>query len=213
VWAQTNQPALQLTPESLSADLANMEYREVVVSGEYDFSQEVALRNQAWNDHYGVHLLTPLRIAGTDQYVLADRGWIPGDDFDPAPGARQDWSKYAEPGIVEVRGIIRLPQSRADFGRIADPTPAPGGRLEAWNLVNVTQIGQQMPYPLLPVYIQQAPDPAWTSMPYRSQPELELTEGPHLGYAIQWFTFATILGLGYPFYVRREEQKLVVSSR
>jgi surfeit locus 1 family protein len=39
-------------------------------------------------------------------------------------------------------------------------------------------------------------------IPY--QPEIELTEGPHFGYALQWFTYALILVLGYPFYVRRQ---------
>ena len=33
--------------ENQAADLYNMEYRSVSVSGEYDFSQEVLLRNQA----------------------------------------------------------------------------------------------------------------------------------------------------------------------
>ncbi len=35
--------------------------------------------------------------------------------------------------------------------------------------------------------------------------ELDLSEGPHLGYAGQWFLFAAILAVGYPFYVRRQE--------
>src|SRR5215217_2504887 len=81
VLAQIDQPVLDLSGEALGADLANMEYRKVKVTGEYDFSQEVALRNQAMNGQWGVHLITPLRIAGTDQAVLVDRGWIPGEDF------------------------------------------------------------------------------------------------------------------------------------
>jgi len=57
------------------------------------------------------------------------------------------------------------------------------------------------------VYIQQAPDSAWTEMPYRSEPNLTLSEGPHLGYAVQWFSFALILLVGYPIYVRRESME------
>ena len=64
------------------------------------------------------------------------------------------------------------------------------------------------PYQLLPVYVQQAPDPAWTSLPYRSQPDVEISEGPHLGYALQWFTFSALLGLGYPVFIRRQERKI-----
>jgi surfeit locus 1 family protein len=62
-----------------------------------------------------------------------------------------------------------------------------------------------MPYPILPVYVQPDPDPNDATPPIPFQPEVELTEGSHFGYALQWFTFATILFLGYPFYVRKQE--------
>jgi len=203
VTAQLEQPPLTLAADTLTSDLTSMEYRAVVVTGEYDHSQEVVLRNQVWNYQPGFHILTPLVIAGTDQAVLVNRGWIPAED-----GTLENRGKYAEPGVVQVRGMIRASRSRPDFGGVADPPPVPGEMLYAWNNVNVTRIDQQVPYPLLPIYIQQAPDPAWNRLPYRDLPTLELNEGSHLGYAIQWFLFATILALGYPLYVRHHtEQK------
>lgn len=205
VLAQVDQPPLELSGPGLQADLYNMEYRETVVTGEYDHSQEVALRNQAMNGQWGVHLITPLRIAGSDQAVLVDRGWIPAEDYTSG-----NWGKYAEPGQVEVRGVIRRPQTRPEIGRRSDAIPTPGeGRLAAWNFVNVSGIGQQIPYPLLPVYVQQAPDPSGPEYPIRTQPELQLSEGSHMGYAIQWFLFAAILGLGYPFFIRHQEAQPV----
>jgi surfeit locus 1 family protein len=86
--------------------------------------------------------------------------------------------------------------------------PRPGDPpLKAWNLMNVGGIDKQIPYPILPVYVQQAPDPAWTGLPLRSLPTLDLSEGPHMGYALQWFGFALLLGIGYPFYIRRQESQ------
>lgn len=203
VEAQINQPVLELSGAALSADLAHMEYRKVAVTGSYDFSQEVVLRNQAYNGQWGVNVITPLHIAGTGQTVLVERGWVPGDDFTAG-----NLAKYAEPGQVKVQGVIRASETRPDFGFRSDPTPGAGGpRLVSWNLINVGGISQQVPYPLLPVYIQEAPDPAWTGIPVRSQPELDLSEGPHMGYAIQWFSFALILGGGYPFFIRRQESQ------
>ena len=202
VQAQTAQPQLQLTGDALSADLVNMEYRSVVVRGQYDFSRQVALRNQAWDNQGGVQLLTPLKIEGTNTYVLVERGWVPGIESTPA-----DWRQYDEPGSVEVRGIIRRSQSKPDFGRRLDPLPAPGSSpLELWYFANVEGIAAQLPYTLLPVYVQQAPNPAWTSLPYRSLPVLDLTEGPHMSYALQWFSFSALLLVGYPFYVRKRER-------
>jgi surfeit locus 1 family protein len=46
-----------------------------------------------------------------------------------------------------------------------------------------------------------------TVPPIPYQPAIELTEGPHFGYALQWFTFATILLVGYPFYLRKQGEK------
>jgi surfeit locus 1 family protein len=67
-------------------------------------------------------------------------------------------------------------------------------------------IATHLPYDLLPVYLIQAPDVEQDSPPNRAIPQIEISEGPHLSYAIQWFTFATILLLGYPFFVNREIQ-------
>jgi surfeit locus 1 family protein len=43
--------------------------------------------------------------------------------------------------------------------------------------------------------------------PFANPPELDLSEGSHFGYAVQWFSFATLLLVGYPFYIRRQETK------
>ena len=185
--------------------LTTMEYRKIDVVGEYDYKFEVALRNQVYRDQYGVHLLTPLKIRGTESWILVDRGWIPGSDFDSGK-VTGEWPQFEENGMVEISGIIREAQTKPDFGNIADPTPIAGGdRISAWNFANIPQMQKQIPYPLLPVYVQQAPDPDWKTLPYRSEPNLEITEGPHQGYAIQWFTFATILFFGYPVMLYRED--------
>jgi surfeit locus 1 family protein len=202
VNSQINLPVLDLTKNSEILGLFDMEYRTVDVVGVYDSSQQVMLRNQVWQDQPGVHLLTPLKIKDSDRAVLIDRGWVPVPYADAQIG---NLSQYNESGEVTVHGVIRRPESRPYFGGVPDPILAPGQtRLEAWNLVNLDRIKLQISFSMLPVYIQQAPDPTWTQMPYRSQPVLDLSEGPHFGYALQWFTFALILAVGYPFFVRRQ---------
>jgi surfeit locus 1 family protein len=208
VLAQIDRPVLALSGAALDEDLASMEYRKVIVTGEYDLDHQVALRNQAWGNRPGVHLLTPLRIQGSDKLILVNRGWVPieGDDFNR-------WAAYPEPGVVEVQGILRASQSEPDYGQRSDPIPAEGeAPLKAWYFANVQAIARQVPYPLLPVYIQQAPDPSLQGLPYRTQPELDLSEGPHQSYALQWFSFAAILGLGYPFFIRRQERKQLATN-
>lgn len=191
-------PPLDLNAGKVDS-IATMEWRAVTVTGEYDFENQVAVRNQYYRDQYGYHLLTPLLSQGTA--VLVDRGWIPADgNATPA-----DWRKYDEPGVVTVTGQIRLGQTKPAFGGVADALPADGSPLWVWNNGDLEKISLQMPYPIYAVYIQPNIDPADETPPIPYQPEVELTEGPHIGYAFQWFTFATILFVGYPFFLRKQE--------
>jgi len=202
VQEQQARAVLDLNQFHGGEDLTAMEYRSVAVEGEYLHSEQVALRNQVTNGLPGFHLLTPLKIDGKDQVVLVDRGWIPLEDAEMT-----QWSLYDEAGRVEVRGVIRKPTPTNRIGGIPDPTLQPGQiRLDTWNVIDLDRLSNQMSGPLVRVYIQQSPDPAWTGLPIRSEPVLNLTEGPHLGYAIQWFTFAAIALFGYPFFVRQQIQ-------
>lgn len=205
VQAQLAQPPLILDDETLQQNLYDMEYRTVIVRGEYDFANQVALRNQAYQNRWGVHLLTPLKIKGTDQTVLVNRGWIPGEEF-----LSGNWSRFDQNGEVTIRGVIRRAQTRPDFGKRNDPVPGAGEPpLKAWNLANVGAIARQMNYSVVSdVYIQQTEGEGQAAnLPVPAQVELDLSEGPHLGYALQWFTFAAILGIGYPFFVKRRMGK------
>lgn len=194
-------------PDDSDLDLTRMEYRRVVLTGFYDFDNQVALRNQYHTlpggiEQYGYHLLTPLRISDNSG-VLVDRGWIPAEGNDSPSG----WRKYDLPGAVTLQGIIRLGEAKPAMGGVADPPLSEGQtRLDFWNIANLERIRQQTPYPLLDVYIQLDPEPGQTSLPYPYQPAYEISEGPHLGYAGQWFTFAVILLAGYPFYLRKRAQ-------
>jgi surfeit locus 1 family protein len=193
--------------EEQPAEISQMEWRPVKVQGVYDFANQVALRNQYNGDQYGYHLVTPLCFdpsSGAGQTaVLVDRGWIPAD----GNSTPDDWRKYDEEETVNVEGQIRLGQTKPRFGGVADPLPADRSKLEIWNNADITNIAKQMPYPVLPVYVQPDVNPNDTVPPIPYQPEVELTEGPHFGYALQWFTFATILFVGYPFFLRKQEMK------
>jgi surfeit locus 1 family protein len=144
-----------------TSDLASMEYRAVTVRGTYDFANQVALLNYYNEGIYGYHLLTPLRL-DDGRAVLVDRGWIPAD----GNGTPEGWSRYDEAAQAEVEGVMRLGVAKAPFGGRADPALAPGQtRLDFWNFIIFERLAAQIPYPILPVYIQPNPDPADTEPP------------------------------------------------
>lgn len=205
VYAQQAREPLVLDSNSLDENLPEMDYREVFVTGEFVNEDEVVLRNQAYEGRPGYRVFTPLRINSTEAFVMIDRGFVPSDQYGT------DWEPYPVTGEVNVFGIIRRGQSEPDFGGRPDPTPLPGERLSVWNIANLDQMETQLAYDLLPVYVQvkpveeeAAPEEQFP-VPYVT--ELELTEGPHMGYAVQWFLFATILALGYPVFIKRETQR------
>jgi surfeit locus 1 family protein len=195
------QPPLNLN-EAIDEDLSGMEYRDAYARGHYDFDQQVALRNQYHGSQYGYHLLTPL-VLEDDTAVLVDRGWIPANS-DDSPEA---WRQYDQPVEAEIRGTLRLGREKAELGGLPDPTLTPDQpRLEVWNAINIARIEGQTSYRLLPVYLQPEPDMEDETPPIPFQPEIEITEGPHLGYAGQWFIFAGLLFFGYPlFFLRKRE--------
>jgi surfeit locus 1 family protein len=213
--ARLNQPALVLdaTATGIGAlDPETVDLRRATVRGTYDYTQEIVLRNRALNGVPGVHLITPLHIENTDAAVLVDRGWMPFDGSAPINRS----GMVAEAGMVEVRGILHRSQTRLNALSPADPPLGPNRpRLDEWFRVDIPRIQEQVPYRLLRVYLEVGeydPAAAQTGLPSttstalpRPDIEIDLSDGPHLSYAIQWFAFATIALGGYAaLYYQRE---------
>ncbi len=200
VRANQAAPALDLNANPLPENPVEFEYRSVVVEGTYLTDEEVLLRNQAQDGQVGVHILAALQIGGSDQAVVVDRGWVPLTDANP-----ERISKYAQVGVVKIKGVLRLTQK----GLKAANKDTPGGRLTAINAVDIPRLAAQSSLPLIPMFIQEAPGDQAGSLPIRSLPDLDLSEGPHASYALQWFTFAGLLAIGYPYYAYKHLRRPV----
>ncbi len=198
VTSGLSQPPLVLGGEAV--DPEELHLRRVVVTGTFDNEAGVILRNRPLDGLPGHHLVVPLRIAGSNSAVLVDRGWLPLDETGPEQRRQYDLT-----GEVTVPGVAYRSQTRTSSLGPVDPPLKPGqSRLDAWFRIDINRIQEQLPYPLLPIFIRQSLDPAGaTSLP-RPEREPVLTEGSHLGYALQWFTFAVILVITYGGFIRQE---------
>jgi surfeit locus 1 family protein len=182
-------------------DPASLEFRRVTVTGTFDYANEIVLRNRTRDGRPGVHVVTPLRISGSDKAVLVDRGWIPYEQTEP-----QARRAFRGPATAAVRGIVHASQSQpSGLGPVDPPLGPDRPRLDTWFRIDVSRIQQQTPYSLLPFYVEQSPQPGAPDLPWRNE-DLALDEGPHLSYAIQWFSFATILIVGYAVRAGRVKQ-------
>lgn len=190
VLAQT---PLDLTTEQLPESLEGVENRLAVAAGQFDLQHQVMLKVQNWQGRAGAHLITPLVFDDGQTAVLVDRGWIPEADNNP-----QDRGKYDISGPMTVRGTIAQSQT---LSRGSPEEPLPDQ--DQWYRVDVAAIENQMPYDLLPIYLLQEPGDNSTP-PFRTSPDLDLSEGNHLSYAFQWFIFSSGLGIAYVVFINKQ---------
>ncbi|MFZ1401249.1 MAG: SURF1 family protein [Candidatus Promineifilaceae bacterium] len=190
---------LDLPPLDLAEPLPEkpeaLENRLATVSGQYDFANERLVLLQTWQGAVGVQLVTPLLVDGlVDTAVLINRGWVPQSEYE----AEQLEQYRADQGVVQVSGYLALSQP----GREASSAAA--GR-EVYR-VDIPAIEAALPYALLPVMLVEAPGTAVDiAPPLRTPREVDLSEGPHLSYAWQWFIFCVLTGGLYLVFVRRSE--------
>lgn len=191
-----------VTPALIGADLAVWDNRPALARGVFDPAQEIIWRNQARNGAPGVHVITPLRLADGQSAILVDRGWIPYTQAEPA--ARAVYA--APPDIVVITGVLRLPALRNfDFLPADPPLSAALPRVDAWYWLDITQIQVQVPYPVLPWVLAQTSPPAGAPAPVPDY-SVDLSDGPHFLYALQWFAFAAIAFFGPLIYWRQNRR-------
>ncbi len=166
--------------DTVPGDARKLAYRRLRATGRYDRRHEIVLRGMTLNDLPGVHVVTPLLLNGGRAAVLVKRGFAPAPD---AVSARLD--ALDEPGEVTVTGIAIPIDTRADSG-----LPLVRQGATTWARLDLRALRSRSPYPLMAIYLLQAPDSSLPAAPRRLPAPLP-DDGPHLSYAIQWFAFAT----------------------
>ncbi|MDY7103419.1 MAG: SURF1 family protein [Actinomycetota bacterium] len=172
-----------------------VEWRRLTATGEYAVDDEVLVRGRSMDGAPGVWVLTPL-VADDGTAVVVNRGWV------PASGVLEETppEAAATTGRVTVQGLLVAAEERGALGAV-DPE---GVELATLARVDLDRYAQQLDYDIYPAYLrleaQQPPVATTTPVPL---PEPDRTEGPHLGYAGQWFAFSIIGVVGYVLLMRR----------
>jgi surfeit locus 1 family protein len=186
------EPPFELTADFSAVDLTQLKDRLVFAQGQYDFAYQGIIKLQNFQGWAGAHVVAPLVLADGETAVLVNRGWVP-------EAAITHLSELDEPGVQTINGYVGLSQI------LTHPvSAAPPADELAWFRLDIGQIQGQLPYRLLPIYIVEWSSEGESSeLPIHLDREIDLSEGPHLSYASQWFAFAVMLGVGYIFFVRR----------
>lgn len=186
-------PLEEVLAGGASAD--QIRYRRVTASGTFDTAHEVILYGRTQGDQSGNHVLTPL-ILGDGTAVAVDRGWVPfADDSPPLADA-------APPGgTVRISGVLLPPE----IVTTPEPSSTAGTTLAK---VDLGALAAEVPYRLAPAYLLLgSQDPAPAALPLVAPLPNPADAPPHLSYAIQWFTFATIAVVGFVVLIRREHRR------
>lgn len=159
------------------------------VTGSYEAQHQIFLDNRQHNDQPGVHVMTPLKIEGSETRVLINRGWVgwtQGRSVLPVVTTPE--------GRVTVTGIANVPSTKKFF--LMPDRPEAQARL--WSRVDLPRMAQQLGHPLQSIVLQQTGGDAPDTLVRRWAPP-EDRVGMHRGYAFQWFGMAVALLLFYLF--------------
>jgi len=200
--AELAQPPVLLHDADLdSYNWETMRNRQVMAVGRYDLANQIIVESQIVNQQSGRYLVTPLLLEGQEQAVLVNRGWLPSRE--------EDFALYNPLEMAEIFGYVQLSEQLSG-DRVSELTE--DGRIYR---VDVPVIAETLPYDILPIFITAVPpevasgevDPLRSELPIPVVPDLSLSEGSHMSYALQWFTFALMLGGIYIYYVYRQETR------
>jgi surfeit locus 1 family protein len=178
--------------------------RRVRVAGWFEPDDEVLRRPVSRDGMPGYHVVTPLRLEGDadGRRLWVERGWVP-DSLNRVPVAEAPppdgpgrgrrlvaRDHRAAAGVGGRHRAARSPDRPPGAGRVPGPREvARPGRRSAGAGRAVARVGRGR--------ARRRREPAVAPEPH------EVSMGPHLGYAIQWFAFVLVTVIGYAALLRR----------
>jgi len=163
---------------------AEMMFRKVELSGQFE-ANHYLLDNRIWRGQVGYDVLTPFRYSGG--MVLVNRGWI------ASTGDRTQLPEFPTAGgKLRLVGVLAGPPGKL---LELDASARLDIRQRSWpqlvQQVDIARMSEQLGYTMAPlmVHLEAGSPHGFTHdwKPYVDKPQKSIS------YAIQWFSFATIL--------------------
>lgn len=156
-------------------------HRQVQARGHWEAAHTVFLDNRQMDGRPGFFVVTPLRLSGSPDVILVQRGWAPRNFED-----RTRLPEVSTPaGPVRVQGRMAPPP-----GKLYEIGDAPAGAIRQ-NL-DLAAFREQTGLPLLPLSIQQT-DASGDDGLSRNWPQVDAGVDKHYGYAFQWFGLCALI--------------------
>ncbi|MBK8250642.1 MAG: SURF1 family protein [Gemmatimonadetes bacterium] len=182
--------------EALLATPDSARFRAVSLSGRYDYDHQLIWTARTRSGAPGVVFLTPMIPDAGGPALLVHRGWAYAAD-----GMQVNDSLWREGVQERVEGFADV--FSTGEGPVQVPSVSRGIRR-----LDFDSLQAMIPYPIARlIAVQQIGAGIQTTVahPFRLE-RPTLNEGPHRGYALQWFAFAGITILGTAAVILRERQ-------
>lgn len=177
---------------SVAASVSEHEWQPVTTSGTFDPTSQILLRNHYSDGVYGFELLT--RFTNTrGQTFWVDCGWVKAGESATAQPQLPELPK----GQVNIVGRLRLDSSLPQGSFFAVPTNKADGLISKANAQAGTTAS------LSTFYIDLIGGSQSSLTPEVSAQLPELSDGPHMAYALQWVFFGGLIVYGR-FLIRRD---------
>ena len=168
--------------DEVAEDAIAFEWRTIETTGEFDPENQILLKNRYFEGVYGYEVLTRFQLLdGRNLWV--DRGWVKaGKDARTAPVITP-----IPKGDVAIKARLRLDRSLPQGAFFALPATGAG---------MISKLNAQSGLKSEGFYLDliSGEDPLLKPKVAAQIPEL--SDGPHLAYALQWIFFAGLIGYG-----------------
>ena len=168
--------------KSVAGTLADYEWQTVSVDGVFNSDKQILLRNRYHDGKYGYEVLT-LFTSTANKSFWVDRGWVQaGATATTAPVVTA-----LPEGVVTIIGRLRLDSSLPRGSFFALPGKGEG-------LVSELNAQSQLNTEKFYIDLLSGSDSSLTPKVTAQLPEL--SDGPHMAYALQWIFFGGLVIYG-----------------
>jgi hypothetical protein len=177
---QSQLPAIEF--ENLTGDIDQYEWRKISVVGTFDDANQILLRNRYHDGVYGFEQLT--LFVFDDRKIWVDRGWIKAGIDATVPPQLQPTTEE----VVTIEGRLRLDSSlpRGKFFAVSNDS--------ARNLISQLDARNGVQTEVFYIDLISASNSSLNPDVPVDLPEL--SDGPHMAYALQWVFFGGLVLYG-----------------
>ena len=165
---------VQLASDTTDATL--LKYSQVIAYGEWDLSGQICIDNKFDHDAVGFHVITPLKLAGTNRQILVNRGWVARTKGSPQPP-----TIAAPRGSVTVEGMLTLPSAK--FLELSKTTI----QGNVWQNLTLERYARETGRNVVPFLLLQK-DTAAPLHPVTERPDARAEK--HVEYMLTWYSLA-----------------------